>query len=101
MGNLRPRTSECLTQKTAKRNARGAKSHLCAFQNELEWRGARVSHGVGSLYWRAGVVGAVVAAAAVVSQKVEAKRAGASSRHCRWKPDGRPLKAKPNRRESV
>ena len=97
MGSLRPRTSASLTQKMAKRNARGVKSHLCAFQNELEWRGAKVSHGVGFLYGRAGVVEAAV----VVSQKVEARRAGASSRHCRWKPDGRRLKAKPNRRESV
>ena len=100
MGNLRPKTLECPTQKTAKRNAKGEKWHPRAFQNEPEWRGARVSHGVGYLYRRAGVVVAAVAAE-VVSLKVKARGAGASSRHCRWKPDGHRLKAKPNRRGPV
>ena len=100
MGNLCPRTSEGLTQKTAKRNAKGEKSPPCAFQTEPEWRGARVSHGVGFLHWRAGVV-VVVLAVAVVSLKVMARRTGASSRHCRRNPDGRRLKAKPNQRVSV
>ena len=59
-----------------------------------------MSHGVGFPYLRAGAV-VVVVVAAVVSLKVKARWAGASSRHCRWKPDARRLKAKPNRRESV
>ena len=36
MGNLRPRTLEGLTQKTAKRNAKGEKSHPRGFQTDLE-----------------------------------------------------------------
>lgn len=76
MGNLRPRILGGPTQKMAKRNAKGEKSHPCAFQNEPEWRGARVSHDVGYLYRRAGVV-AVVVAAEVVSLKVKARRAAA------------------------
>jgi hypothetical protein len=99
MGNPCPRTSEGLTQKTAKRCAKGERSPLRAFQNELEWRGARASHGVGFLHWRAGVVVAGVAVAVV--SLVMARRTGASSRHCRRKPAARRLKAKPNRRESV
>jgi len=94
-GESVPRTSEGPTQKTAKQNAKGEKSPPCAFQNKPEWRGARVSHGAVFLHWRAGVV-VVVVAVAVVSLKVMARRTGASSRHCRRKPDACHLKAKPD-----
>jgi len=98
MGDLYPRTSEGPTQKMAKRNAKGEKLPPCVFQNELEWRGARVSHGAVFLHWRAGVVVVVVAvvAVAVVSLKVMARRMGASSRHCQRKPNAHRLKAKPD-----
>ena len=98
-GYLNPRSLDGPT-KTVKQNAEDEKSQTRAFQIEPEWRGVKVPHGGGALYWHVVVV-AAAAATAVEGRKVKARRASALGKHCQWKPGSSRLKAKPSRTEPV